>query len=160
MTIRITRVLTADEKAAMEEESIAKGWYRNDRRMFVPGMAWHQEFYWMPAGWPRPAWMGMPGRVAEPRLHRGDSFLSIHYWQTWADKRPPVEVVLPNGETWEIDRKSSNGAGWIVVGDLPNITCAPSIAAQGYHGFLRDGQFTPDIDRPGLPNGVYPYPES
>lgn len=159
MTVRITRVLSDAEKSAMEQEAIAKGWYRNDRRMFTPGMAWHQPFYWMPAGYPAPAWMGKPGHVSEPRLQRGDAFLSVHYWRDWADKRPPIEVVLPNGETWEIDRKSSNGDGWLVTGELPRITCAPSILARGYHGFLRDGTFTADVDRKDQPNGVSPYPE-
>lgn len=44
------------------------------------------------------------------------------------------------------DRRSSNGDGWNVTGDLPAITCAPSIVVPGYHGYLRDGVFTADID--------------
>jgi Family of unknown function (DUF6527) len=48
----------------------------------------------------------------------------------------------PNGCEWEIDRWSSNGAGWRVTGELPRITCVPSIICGDYHGFLRDGEFT------------------
>lgn len=154
MTVRITRILTLAEFNAMNDEAIAKGWYRNDRRMFTPGMAWYCPWYFTPDSWTeKMSW----GHRDGPYCERGDPFLSIHYWQTWADKRPPIEVVLPNSETWEIDRKSSNGSGWTVTGELPNITCAPSIAARGYHGFLRDGAFTADCERPGQPDGVWPH---
>lgn len=81
-------------------------------------------------------------------------FLSVHYWRDWSAKRPPICVVCPNGETWEIDRKSSNGDGWKVTGDLPNISCTPSIVVHGYHGHLGSngappGQFTGDIEGRG-----------
>jgi hypothetical protein len=80
-------------------------------------------------------------------------FLSVHYWRDWSDKRPPICVVCPNGEWWEVDRKSSNGEGWIVTGELPTITCSPSIVVDGYHGFLRAGEFTPDLEGRG-PGGT------
>ena len=147
MSIRLTRLLTADEYVAMGDEAVAKGWYRNDRRMFTPGMAWPNPWYWDPTGERERA--GKHVMVKE-RGHLG--FLSIHYWRDWADKRAPLTVVLPNGETWCMDQKSSNGDGWKVEGDFPNITATPSIAAHGYHGFLREGQFTPDVDGRG-PNG-------
>jgi hypothetical protein len=158
MTVRITRVLSFAEKCAMEDDSISRGWYRNDRRMFTPGMAWYEPWYYSPLDWAEKIGWGRRDN-ADPYCQRGDPFLSIHYWQDWADKRPPIAVVLPNGEEWEIDRKSSNGTGWIITGDLPAITASPSIAAGGYHGFLRGGEFTPDVDRPNQPDGIWPYPE-
>ncbi len=160
---KITRVLTLDERLAMNKEARAKGWYTEDRRMFTPGMAWYQPFYFDPTGeWA--AWVerhkhdpGMSYR-AEPMVKRpadpnARGFLSPHYWRDWSTKRPPICVVCPNGEQWEIDRWSSNGTGWTVTGELPNITCAPSIVVTGYHGFLRNGEFTSDLDGRG-PNGV------
>lgn len=150
MTIRIERILSEAERQAMEAEADAKGWYRNDPRMFTPGLAWYQPWYFDPTGERERA-----GKYVMIKLENSGrlGFLSQHYWNDWSSKRAPICVVCPNGELWEIDRKSSNGTGWIVTGELPNITCAPSIVVDGYHGFLRDGLFTADVDgRP--PNGV------
>jgi hypothetical protein len=69
------------------------------------------------------------------------SFLSPHYWRDWSNYRPPIAVVCPNGRVWEIDRRSSNGDGWKVLGELPNITCHPSILLEDYHGYLINGEF-------------------
>lgn len=144
MGVRITRVLSFAEYVDLGEEAVAKGFYRNDKRVFVPGMAWYQPFYFDPHG--ELAALKRPGYRETPMCEWGDPFLSVHYWRDWADKRAPICVVGPNGETWEIDRKSSNGDGWTVAGELPNITCAPSIVLSGYHGYLRDGEFTPDLE--------------
>lgn len=76
-------------------------------------------------------------------------YLSRFYWETWSRKRPPICVLCPNGREWCVDAKSSNGEGWQVTGDVPLITCAPSIVVPGYHGFLRDGVFTGDIEGRG-----------
>lgn len=160
MSIRITRVLAFAEYVAMGNEAVAKGWYRNDRRMFMPGLAWHQPFYFDPLG-ELAAFKG-PGFRDEAmftsQADDGGNFLSPHYWRDWSTKRPPIAVVCPNGEVWEIDRKSSNGDGWKVTGDLPNISCSPSIVVDGYHGFLGSngaapGQFTGDIEGRG-PTGT------
>ena len=150
MTIRIERILTESERKAMDEEALAKGWWRNDPRMFTPGMAWYQPFYFDPTGERERSGQHVMIKLDQ----RGKlGFLSEHYWRDWSHTRPPICVVCPNGEQWEIDRKSSNGAGWVVTGELPNITCSPSIVVEGYHGFLRDGVFTADVDgRP--PNGI------
>lgn len=131
--IKITRVLTGEAFTKMGDDAVAAGMYRNDRRVFVPGMAWFQPWYWNP--------ITQSGRLRH--------MLSEHYNRDWADKRAPICVVCPNGEWWEIDRKSSNGTGWTVTGELPGITCSPSIVVTGYHGFLRDGQFTEDIEGRG-----------
>jgi len=152
MTVEITRVLRHAEYQAMQEEALAKGWWRNDRRMFLPGMAWYEPWIFDPTGEAERA--GLHVMIKSRPAYPGNSFLSVHYWRDWADKRPPICVVCPNGDLWEIDRKSSNGDGWRVTGDLPRITCAPSIKTEGYHGHLRNGRFTADVDRPDAPNGV------
>ena len=140
MGVKITRVLSFAEYVELGEDAVRQGLYRNDKRVFVPGMAWYQPFYFDPLG--ELAALKRPGFRETAMCERNDSFLSVHYWRDWADKRPPICVVCPNGETWECDRKSSNGDGWIVTGELPNITCSPSIVVPGYHGFLRNGEFT------------------
>lgn len=81
------------------------------------------------------------------------NYLSRHYWLQWSDKRPPICVRCPNGLDWLVDSKSTNGEGWEVTGDAPIITCTPSILVPGYHGYLREGHFTDDIDGRGV-NGV------
>lgn len=143
MITKITRVLSFAEYVELGEDAVRRGFYRNDKRVFVPGMAWYQPFYFDPLG-ELAAFKGQGFRKT-PMCERGDSFLSVHYWRNWADKRAPICVVGPTGEQWEIDRKSSNGDGWHVIGELPNITCSPSIILDGYHGFLRDGEFTPSL---------------
>lgn len=150
MTIRIERILTEEERIAMDNEALAKGWWCNDRRMFLPGMAWYQPFYFDPTGERERTGKHVLIKLAD----RGEEgFLSTHYWNDWSHIRPPICVVCPNGEHWEIDRKSANGSGWVVTGELPNITCSPSIVVNGYHGFLNNGLFTADLDgRP--PNGI------
>lgn len=162
MTVKITRVLSFAEYVAMGEEAVAKGWYRNDRRMFTPGMAWSQPFYFDPLGelkqLPRGKGFREEAMFTCREDDKGDRFLSVHYWNDWSSKRAPIAVVCPNGEVWEIDRKSSNGDGWKVTGDLPNISCTPSIVVDGYHGYLGSngapvGQFTGDIEGRG-PTGI------
>lgn len=156
--VRITRVLTFAEFVAINEEAVAKGFYRNDRRVLLPGWAWPQPVYFDP--------LGELAAVAGKTHYRGEAmftqppadpdkrgFLSPHYWRDWAGKRAPICVVCPNGEQWEIDRWSSNGTGWTVTGDLPNITCSPSIVVDGYHGYLRAGAFTADLEGRG-PRGA------
>lgn len=161
MGVRITRVLSFAEYVAMQEEAKAKGWYSNDRRMFTPGTAWYQPFYYDPLGefaackanrgreatanWRKEPMILAP--PVDPNRRDGEpgNFLSPHYWRDWAAKRAPIAVVCPNGCEWEIDRWSSNGDGWTVTGDLPNITCSPSIICGDYHGFLRGGEFTGNL---------------
>ena len=124
-------LLSFDEYRAMADKAVAEGFWRNDKRIFLPGMGWFNDWY--------------------SDIAQRDDFLSVHYKRDWAGKRPPIELVCPNGELWCIDRKSSNGDGWVVAGEWPNITCSPSIVAGNYHGFLRNGEFTPDLDGKTFP---------
>lgn len=140
----------------MNEKARVEGYYYDDHRIFKPGMCWFQPWYHDPLGISPPN-----GHVMFPtREDDKHNFLSVHYWDLHGWKRPPICVVLPNGEQWEVDRKSSNGTGWIVRGELPNLAVTPSIAAKGYHGYLgsngaEPGCFTPDVEGRG-PNGVWP----
>lgn len=154
MSIKITRFLTEDERARMDDEAVARGLWRMDRSVFTPGMAWHQPWYFDPTGERERTGKHVMIRAAD----KGKlGFLSPHYWRDWSDKRPPICVVCPNGELWEIDRKSNNGDGWTVSGELPNITCMPSIVVEGYHGFLRNGEFTADLEGRGPIGVVRPH---
>lgn len=151
MSVHLNRFLTPEEKEALDQASIDAGFYRSNPAFLTPGMGWFQPCYFDPAN---------PNARDEDEggiypCARGNPFLSIHYWQTWASVRPPICIVGPNGKHWEIDRKSSNGSGWTVTGEWPNLTCSPSIVLDGYHGFLRDGEFTPDVEGRG-PVGI-PY---
>jgi hypothetical protein len=131
----------------MGDDAVARGWYRNDPRLFVPGMAWYNPGYHDPA-------YTDPDEME--RVRQGlaaDTFLSVHYWKDWSVQRASADHGGPNGREWCVDQKSSNGTGWVVTGELPKITCHPSIVVPGYHGFLVDGVFTDDVDGRG-PNGV------
>ena len=104
-------------------------WCRPNR--YGNGAMWYAPWYWDPAN------------PEEDR--RGKGILSTYYWRDWADKRPPICVIGPNGREWMPDQKSSNGEGWVVTGDAPNITAHPSINMPGYHGWLQNGVFSPPI---------------
>jgi hypothetical protein len=84
--------------------------------------------------------------IADGTFGLRQTYLSAHYWKDWSDKRPPLCVICPDRSVWCIDARSSNGSGWTVTGTPPKITCIPSILVKGYHGFLQEGVFTPDID--------------
>jgi hypothetical protein len=67
----------------------------------------------------------------------------------WDESHDPAHLVavLPSCELWDIDGPSSNGPGWSRSGEPPAVTVSPSILTPRYHGFLRNGVFTPDIDK-------------
>lgn len=123
---------------------------------FPPGSMWFCPWYHDPS---KPEDMAkaesrlqaMTGHETQhPRHAEGYRwFLSIHYYRDWARIRPPICVVCPGGDHWIPDQCSSNGSGWTVTGDVPRITCTPSIwVSQGagppreYHGWLNDGVFS------------------
>lgn len=53
---------------------------------------------------------------------------------------------LPDGTDWMIDGPTRSGGGWSRTGTPPQITANPSIAAPGYHGWLRDGVLSDDLE--------------
>lgn len=87
----------------------------------------------------------------EQRFKREHRLLSVEYWQNNYAKRPPLCVVLPTGNEFYLDGPTSDqqftdGHGWDVSGDPPNITISPSIHFVGvYHGWLQSGVLTDDI---------------
>ena len=150
MTVKITKILTTDEFIQLNDDAVAKGFYRNDRKILTPGMAWEMAWVYDPSGQRQAA--GKNVMISSPDA-ANKTHLSIHYWKDWAHIRPPICVVCPNFELWEIDRKSSNGEGWVVTNPGPLMTCHPSIVVPGYHGWLKNGEFSPDIENRG-PIGV------
>lgn len=72
-------------------------------------------------------------------------------------------AILPNGHHWDIHSRASNCTMkddglhrcWVISGTVPDITVgkggvtcgagAGSIAVPGYHGFLQNGHFTPNM---------------
>ncbi len=146
--MKLGKLLSFEEFVDLSEWAVANGYYRNDPKVFTPGMGWYLPWYFDPSGERERRGEHVMLKQSQ-KGHLG--FLSIHYWNDWADKRPPICVVCPNGETWEIDRKSSNGDGWKVSGEWPNISCTPSIVVPGYHGWLGvngypPGTFSPDLE--------------
>lgn len=137
--MKITRVLNLREYRQLEANARrARILGEKDAKPFLPGMAWFEPWYFDPL-------CKCPEikdhMIKERPVDINESFLSPHYWRDWSNYRPPIAVVCPNGEVWEIDRRSSNGDGWKVLGELPNITCTPSILLRDYHGWLTNGEF-------------------
>lgn len=71
--------------------------------------------------------------------------LAPQYFAKHASTRPPICVVLPNGQWWVVDslafsaEQGHHGEGWTITGTPPLITATPSISTKGYHGFLENG---------------------
>ncbi len=74
-------------------------------------------------------------------------YLSTEYKRDWLGKRPPIFVVLPNGDFFCVDSCAQGSPnGWTVTGEAPNITVTPSIHVLNgdnstrWHGFLTSGE--------------------
>ncbi|HET7559244.1 MAG TPA: hypothetical protein VFK80_04730 [Limnochordia bacterium] len=83
--------------------------------------------------------------------------LSAQYERDWQGNRRPLFVMLPSGIATCVDWayfgrfETPDRQGWTVSGEPPNITVHPSIlinpdSPNGYHGWLRDGILSDDID--------------
>lgn len=83
--------------------------------------------------------------------HAPSSILSDAYMRDWLGKRPPISIRCPDGSDWVVDQKASNGPGWTVTGEAPNLTAQPSIVSRDYHGWLRDGMLTEDLENREYP---------
>lgn len=86
--------------------------------------------------------------------------ISPKYKADWLGKRLPLVVVLPGWNTFCVDLRARNqagwhGDGWTVTGTAPLITLTPSINLVGsYHGFIQNGVITDDCEgRKFLPDG-------
>jgi len=83
---------------------------------------------------------------------------SKQYNKDWLGKRPPLVVILPNGSSFMVDSYYHNiegnpeKEGWTVTGEAPNITLTPSINYSpsdrkfGYHGWLKNGVLSEDLE--------------
>jgi len=98
------------------------------------------------------------GEIEPGCLYWVDWLPETTYWSN--HKGDHLHAMLPNGHEWNIDSRASNCTMkedkehrcWCRHGEVPNIdvnkkgnTCqagAGSIAVPGYHGFLRNGEFT------------------
>lgn len=123
-------LLASDARGVLERET-------------APGSMWLCPWYHDPASPDAP---DKRARALEAIKAGKKTYLSRYYWEDWADKRPPICVICPDGSHWVVDARSSNGEGWKVTGSAPLITCDPSILVPNYHGYLRDGKFTEDLD--------------
>jgi hypothetical protein len=75
---------------------------------------------------------------------------SPNFITDWRGKRPQIVIVCPDGTLWCPDQCPSWGSntdtGWKVTGELPAISATPSIGKPGYHGWLKDGALSDDLD--------------
>ena len=89
----------------------------------------------------------LPPTAADIAAGKRLGLLSVHYWRDWYTKRVPLTVQCPGRVAgWCVDQKSNNGDGWGVTGTAPLLTASPSIRMADYHGFLRDGVLTDDLE--------------
>lgn len=150
-----------DRRGAMEGWRVRHGdeWTPERRaenmKYRPPGTMWFCPWYHDPAhegaAERRAKELARPEEWWNPGNH--SRFLSLHYWRDWADKRPPICVVGPNGDEWIPDQVSNNGTGWTVTGDAPLLTVTPSIwLSQGkenaYHGYLGSQGAPPGVFSP------------
>lgn len=150
--MRIEKILSSTEFLSICNDSVERGYYRNDKRILVPGLAWEMDWIYDPTGERQRA----NKHVMIKSQDAGNAnFLSVYYWKDWSRIRPPICVVCPDGSLFEIDRRSKNGPGWKVTGDRLYITCHPSIVVSNYHGYLINGQFTPDLEGRNYNNTTY-----
>ena len=111
-------------------------WYRVDTGEKIEGRPWNAE----------------PGAMWFATVHHVPAF--------YPHPGPNLHVVCPDGTVWNIDMRATNCTRpdddthhcWCRHGEPPNVTVdkngdtcqagAGSIATPGYHGFLRNGEFT------------------
>lgn len=146
------RLLSVAEYDALEtaRRSGAKNGSKARHDYFEPGMGYYATWFYDPLGWDKTS---TKMQMDRERGLEGKTFLSVHYWRDWSEKRPPIILFCPNMREWSIDQKSNNGDGWQVTGEDNNLTAMPSIVVPGFHGWLKDGVFSDDIEGRG-PNGV------
>lgn len=99
--------------------------------------------------------------VIGPRI----SGLSEHYRNSVAATRKPLVVKLPTnpydnaadadigGVLFWVDQGFSDGSGWQVSGEAPNLTLSPSVNMIGgnhrqgsYHGWIKNGVISDDCE--------------
>jgi len=124
-----------------EDRRIASG--LGQCAFYGPGAMWLCPWYHDPAA---PEAAAERDKVLADYAAGKKHFLSVHYWRDHALSRPAIFVLCPDGSGWCPDQGSSNGTGWTTTGEPAKLTAHPSIVVSGYHGFLKDGVFTPDLE--------------
>jgi hypothetical protein len=80
----------------------------------------------------------------------GPGHFSPNYYADWAGKRLPLTIVMPGGTMWCPDICPDWGTnvdvGWKVTGEVPLLTAYPSIGKPDYHGWLKDGVLSDDLE--------------
>ena len=143
------RLLSAEEFTEIEDRRRAEytlkpgGGLMKD--FLLPGMMWFCPWLFDPNSEDDSEEGRRERNLAAAESGSYNGMLSIHYWRDWSRIRPPICVVCPGGSHWVVDQKSRNGDGWRVTGEAPKLTCEPSIVVPNYHGYLRDGVFTPPL---------------
>lgn len=100
----------------------------------------------------------------------GDKYLTLPH-TVEKPRRAPILIALPDDTLWCPDEMAWGGAqghygtGWTVTGDLPAITCFPSINYPGrFHSWVRNGVLEDDCEgrfftpcgKPVAPPGARP----
>lgn len=143
-------LLSREEFRAAEDARMAlarskpKGEGASVREILKPGAMWFAHWFFDPQD-PEHASRRDKALASFKAGEKSRWYLSQMYWEQWSAKRSPICVLTPSGVEWCVDSVASNGPGWTVTGDAPLITCAPSIDVPGYHGFLRNGEFSPPV---------------
>lgn len=110
--------------------------------MPYPTTAYRTEAAWRKAGCPIGGVFPVKMWAYDPRW--GERW-PARYVQNGKPLQRHYYVMLPNGQTWCPWSKAYNqergyhGEGWDVSGPPERLTAKPSIAVNGYHGWLTDG---------------------
>lgn len=72
-------------------------------------------------------------------LPPGAMFIADWLPDTWRGDDGLCLCLQTPGGQWVIDQPDKHGGRWTRTGTPPNVTATPSIIANDYHGWLRDG---------------------
>jgi hypothetical protein len=137
------RVISQEEFHALDKKRRTHKTKKRFNDWFKPGFLWLMPWYFDPFA-PDAA---MKRLEAQHALSEGKrTVLSPSYWQDWSLKRAPGCVVCPDGSHWMFDARSTNGNGWKITGPIERITAHPSIQTANYHGWLKEGEFSDDLE--------------
>lgn len=90
----------------------------------------------------------MPIEDPEIQAYYEKHVFSLEYLRDWNGKRPALMICLPGAGPRILDQKWRDSQhGWTITGLPPRLTASPSIhILDKYHGWLRDGVLTDDVD--------------
>lgn len=128
------------------------GLRRFDRDLYhEPGLAYEAWWLFQPAAAHNAEIRDAQRAAAEDG--RPTQAFSPEYWLHWSDKRPPLCVILPNGEEYILDQALADGTGHKITGwkqdDGSSLTASGEIVTRGYRGRLKGGFLSDDLDGRG-----------